>query len=98
MDDPANITIRPARLDEIFELRWQTLRPGLPRETANIPGDEDATTRHFAALSAANELIACTTFLRSDLDNQPAWRLRGMAVRSDHQNRGLGSRLLQFAE
>jgi GNAT superfamily N-acetyltransferase len=92
-----DILIRLARVEEILDLRWKILRAGLPREAANFDGDDEPTTHHFAALRDA-ETIACATFLRRPFENEPGWQLRGMAVQPDLQGRGVGARLLEFAE
>jgi len=97
VSDSDEIIIREVRVDQIIDLRWTILRNGLPRETAQFDGDNDPTTVHLAAFRA-DTLIACATFLRRDYEDQPAWQLRGMAVREDHQRGGLGTRLLDFAE
>jgi GNAT superfamily N-acetyltransferase len=93
----SDILIRAARIEEIIDLRWTILRAGLARETANFDGDLEPATLHFAGC-AGGEVIACASFMRREFENQPAWQLRGMAVRGDHQGGGIGSKLLDFAE
>src|SRR5881394_507909 len=97
MIENRDIVIRVARVEEILDLRWTILRAGLPREAANFDGDDEPTTHHFAAF-IGSDAIACATFLRRDIDSKPAWQLRGMAVRADHQRHGVGARLLDGAE
>jgi GNAT superfamily N-acetyltransferase len=91
--------IRLAAIDEIVNLRWRILRAGLPRETADFDGDREPGTIHVGAfLSGTAENIACASFMRRPWQDQPAWQLRGMAVRDDYQGKGLGARMLAFAE
>ncbi len=91
------IQFRLVRVEEILDLRWVVLRAGLPREAANFEGDDDPTAHHFAAF-VKDEVVACATLLRREFEHQPAWQLRGMAVRADFQKSGLGTQLLDFAE
>jgi len=91
------IEIRPARLDEILELRWRVLRAGLPRETAIFEGDHEPTTRHFAAV-LDGRVVGCATILRRPWMDKPAWQLRGMAVEPQYQRRGIGTLLLEAIE
>jgi GNAT superfamily N-acetyltransferase len=91
--------IRPATIEEIVELRWWILRTGLPRETADFDGDREGGTLHVGAFDGATgDTIACASFMRRPWQDQPAWQLRGMAVRADVQGRGVGQRLLDVAE
>src|SRR5689334_19284242 len=96
MHSDENLLIRIASVEEIIDLRWAILRAGLPRETARFTGDEEPTTHHFAAL-VNDEVIGCVTLLRASFDDQRAWQLRGMAVKSEFQKSRIGSRLLDFA-
>jgi GNAT superfamily N-acetyltransferase len=91
--------IRLATIDEILDLRWRMLRAGLPRETADFDGDREPGTIHIGAFvpdTAAN--VACASFMHRPWQDEPAWQLRGMAVRDDHQGKGIGARMLAFAE
>lgn len=97
MSENPDILIRIARVEEILDLRWTILRAGLPRDAANFDGDNEPTAHHFAAFVDA-EAVACATFLRRPFEDEPGWQLRGMAVRADLQSRGVGARLLDFAE
>jgi GNAT superfamily N-acetyltransferase len=91
------ILIRLAKIEEILDLRWTILRDGLPRESANFEGDTEPTTHHFAAI-VDDKPVACATFLHRPFNDEPAWQLRGMAVKPDLQKTNIGKRLLQFAE
>jgi GNAT superfamily N-acetyltransferase len=91
--------IRLATIDEIVDLRWRILRAGLPRETADFDGDREPGTVHVGAfLPDTGENVGCASFMRRAWQDQPAWQLRGMAVRDDHQGKGIGARMIAFAE
>lgn len=98
--NPDFVQIRRARADEVVDLRHVILRAGLGRATAEFDGDHDAQTIHIAGFTTENVVVACASFLRRDHPDsrEPAWQLRGMAVRQDLQGRRLGARLLEFGE
>ena len=91
--DVATITAAQAR-----ELRRAVLRPDAPPEQNIYPGDDDPASLHIG-LYDQGALIAIASVL-----NQPpqgdadpgAWRLRGVAVRENYRNRGLGAGLLEI--
>jgi len=94
------VLIRRAGLPEILTLRHDELRPGLPIEAASFDGDQDATTRHFAAFLVdgdAGAVVGCLSFMARDHDGAPAYQLRGMATRANLARRGIGSALLGTA-
>lgn len=93
---PPEITCRRAAVAEILPLRHRMLRAGLPFEAARFAGDDDAGTRHYAAVSGG-ELVACLSLMPSAWEGRPAWQLRGMATDSRQQGRGLGRQLLEAA-
>src|SRR6266496_5344664 len=84
---------RRATLAEIFQLRWDVLRPNRPIEAAQFPGDHAPQTIHVGAF-ANGQNIACATATRVDWQGRPAWQLRGMGVAVDWQKRGVGQRVL----
>jgi predicted GNAT family N-acyltransferase len=92
------IRIRPARADDVIDLRHAVLREGLARETAIFPGDDDPAARHFIAVAADDTIVACVTLHPSTCDGQPAWQLRGMAVAPQLRGSGIGARLLRAVE
>ena len=102
------ITVRQALLSEIFQVRWEVLRPNRPREVAEFPGDDAPETIHAGAFDEAGLNIACVTLTRVDwkpIDPlgehtapQPAWQLRGMGVIPGHQGTGVGQSLLATLE
>ena len=90
------IDVRTIDCEAILDLRHRVLRAGRPRESARLPGDDLATTVHFAALDGG-QIIGCATFLESSLDGRPAWQLRGMASAPDRAGQGVGRNLLDRA-
>jgi predicted GNAT family N-acyltransferase len=93
---PPGITCRRATVAEILPLRHRILRAGLPFETACFDGDDDESTRHYAAVSGL-EPVCCLSLMPSEWEGRPAWQLRGMATAAAVQGRGLGRRLLERA-
>ena len=88
-----SVQFRRVDVEEILDLRYEILRAGLPRDAAHFPGDNDAATVHLAAKDGA-AIIACATVLMNQWQDRPACQLRGMAVATTWQSRGIGSRLL----
>src|SRR5215471_20383 len=97
VDLSGELQMREALIDEILDLRWEILRAGLPRESANFEGDDEPTTHHFVA-EIGSEIVGCATFLQRPFNHEPGWQLRGMAVTANRQGSGVGKRLLEFAE
>ncbi|HWE92888.1 MAG TPA: GNAT family N-acetyltransferase [Tepidisphaeraceae bacterium] len=96
---PPGAAIRRATLEEIIDLRHAVLRRGLPRHTAIFPGDELATSRHYAAtLPGTGQVIGCATLHLNQWESHPAWQLRGMATADDFRGKGIGRSLLQGIE
>lgn len=91
------ILVRPATLAEIFQVRWDVLRPGRPIQTCNFPGDDDPQTFHIGAFEGSTNL-ACASFMQSPWKEQAAWQLRGMGVVQGLQGKGVGQAVLAEAE
>jgi len=91
------LVIRHAAGNEIIDLRHRVLRTGLPRESAIFAGDALPTSRHFGAFDGP-KAVCCATFHLEPLQNEPAWRLRGMATDDAFRSKGVGRALLNFAE
>lgn len=77
----------------VRSLRYEILRKplGMPLSGTLFPGDENESTIHLLALSE-NELIGCASLFVDDSD---AIQLRGMAVASQWQRRGIGNRIVE---
>lgn len=91
-----SLQVREVGVEPILDLRHRVLRTGLPRETAHFPGDELATTRHFAVFDGA-QVVGCATFLETERDGEAAWQLRGMATDPGRQGQGVGRLLVERA-
>ena len=83
-------------LARIRDLRYEILRKplGMPISGTIFPGDEKESTIHLLALSDA-ELIGCASLF---VDESDAVQLRGMAVASQWQRRGIGNRIVETAK
>ena len=99
MTTPADIEARRATLDEIFQVRWDVLRPNRPIEAAQFPGDHAPQSIHCGAFERqSGRNIACATLTRVDWQGEPAWQLRGMGVIDPYQGKGVGKLLLDVLE
>lgn len=88
-------------VEEIFELRWRVLRPGLPRTSAIFLEDGHPLAFHMAAYDGdgGDEVVACVTLFPEQLpgDSAIAYRIRGMASAPEVRGRGYGAALLHAA-
>ena len=103
VDEAKGITICRVTIDVIIDLRHRLLRTGMPREAAQFPGDEEASTWHVGLFhpcppDADAPVVSCATFMLDPYDGEAAWRLRGMCTEHEFQSRGFGGRLLDCAE
>src|SRR5205823_219035 len=83
------IVLRPARWEEIVDLRHAILRQGLAREAAIFEGDDAPSSRHCGAFDGALA-VGCATMHASRWEDEPAWQLRGMATVAELRGMGLG--------
>ncbi|HEY9071665.1 MAG TPA: GNAT family N-acetyltransferase [Candidatus Ozemobacteraceae bacterium] len=83
-------------VERILPLRQKILRAGMPGVSPRFPGDDAPGAVHLAAL-IGDEIVGCVTFLMSEYEGRPAWQMRGMAVDTSRQGRGIGRRLLDQA-
>jgi GNAT superfamily N-acetyltransferase len=88
-------TIRLASAAEVLPLRRAMLRADMPMEEAKFWNDDAPDTLHGGAF-LEDRCIACATLLRESFNGEDACRLRGMAVDSAYQSRGLGTDVLEF--
>jgi GNAT superfamily N-acetyltransferase len=102
--DAANrLAICRVSIDVIIDLRYRMLRAGSPKEAANFPGDDDASTWHIGLFHPFNDgidapVVTCASFMLNSYKEQLAWQLRGMCTEAAHQSNGFGGRLLSCAE
>jgi GNAT superfamily N-acetyltransferase len=105
------ITFRVTPLADIFQLRWDILRPNLPEDMAQFDGDDEASTLHFGAFTDDGRNVGCCTYVaRPWVNDDPkypdfaeaapaaTYQLRGMATAPDLLKRGIGAALSDFAE
>ncbi|MFB3785290.1 MAG: GNAT family N-acetyltransferase [bacterium] len=92
-----SVECRIARLEDIIGLRQEVLIKGTGRVSPEFPGDRDATTRHFGAFYQ-ERILGCLTFMLNEWLGNPAWQLRGMATDPAFTGKGIGRKLLRFAE
>lgn len=100
-DDARSITICRVSIEHIIELRYKILRAGLPKESAQFPGDDARSTWHLGLYnSQANNapLISAASFMLNSYQDAPAWQLRGMCTEDGYQGKGYGGELLRCAE
>ena len=95
--DAKHVVVRPARWEEIIDLRHAVLRQGLPREEAIFPGDDAPTSLHWGAFDGA-AAVGCVTLHASQWEGEPAWQLRGMATSPQFRRKGVGKVLLEEME
>lgn len=88
---------RAASVDEIIQLRHDVLIVGTNRTSPKFDGDKDESTYHFGAFDKQT-VYCCLSMMRYDVDDIPAYQLRGMATHPDHNGKGIGKRLLYAAE
>jgi len=100
-DDARNIIICRVSVDAILDLRHRLLRAGLPKESAQFPGDDASSTWHLAAFNSPAKNappISCASFMLNSYKDETAWQLRGMATDDLHQGKGFGGELLRCGE
>ena len=83
--------------EEIIELRARILRPGRPIKTAFFEEDHKSSTKHLAGCYG-KKVVSCVSLVRSPWEEEPAWRLRGMATDEKYQRQGIGTGLLKMLE
>ncbi len=93
----ARVDLRPARLEEIVDLRHEVLRHGLPRSEAIFDGDDAPTSRHYGAF-VDGRTACCATLHASRWEGEPAWQLRGMATDARLRSHGIGRAVMAMLE
>lgn len=91
-----DILIRPVGGKDTLALRSTVLRPDLPGGARPYPEDGLEDTRHLGAF-LDGALVGCGTILRDpqpEHPDEPAWRVRGMAVAEAARGHGLGGAIL----
>jgi len=89
------IETRRATSAEVLPLRHRVLRPGRPWEAAILDGDDEPEARHWVAERRGQVVGVVSLHRRPWPEGRgPQWRLRGMAVDPDWQQRGIGTAML----
>lgn len=92
-----NFTIQQVSVDVILPLRDQILIQGTNRTNPWFDDDLADSTYHYAVL-LQEQVIGCVSLMQSELEGEPAYQLRGMAIAPDHQRLGIGRHLLAHVE
>ncbi|MFM0433706.1 GNAT family N-acetyltransferase [Paraburkholderia aspalathi] len=84
-------------LTDVWALRDEILRAGLPPGDSVYAGDQSADTLHVGAFSHGR-LVAVSSICRdfSGERNGQVWRLGGMAVKPECRNCGVGATLARY--
>ncbi len=93
----AAYTIRPISAEQTYPLRLRILRVGYPDADVNYPSDANPGAYHLGAF-ADDTLIGIASIYPEPMQSQAAkrgWRLRGMAVDTHWQRKGIGDALLE---
>jgi GNAT superfamily N-acetyltransferase len=99
-------------VSEIFPLRWEVLRPGLPRESAVFTEDDLDGAFHVAAYDGdGTDVLGCGSFYPEAFPGagpgdgeggsdraSGAYRIRGMASAPAARGRGYGAAVLRAGE
>ncbi|WP_322060274.1 GNAT family N-acetyltransferase [Paraburkholderia sp. J63] len=82
---------------DVWALRDEILRAGLPPGDSMYAGDQSADTLHVGAFSHGH-LVAVSSICRdvSGERNTQVWRLGGMAVKPECRNCGVGTTLARY--
>jgi GNAT superfamily N-acetyltransferase len=95
------IAVRQVPVADVLDLRWRVLRPGRPRKSAGVDGDDDPTTIALAAwVDDIAEPISTATLVIQPCPwrpGVPARRLRAMATEGTVRGRGVGAVVLAEA-
>ncbi|MDK1473928.1 GNAT family N-acetyltransferase [Streptomyces sp. 549] len=87
-------------LPEIFALRWEVLRPGLPAASAEFAEDAEPGAFHIAAYDGDRpRVLACGSFYPEGFPDPggpggTGFRIRGMASAAHVRGRGYGAAVL----
>lgn len=91
--------IKEITIPEVFSVRHPVLRPGKPLANCHFEGDDLPSTKHFGYFEVEN-LIGIISVFKSNhaffKENQ--FQIRGMAVLTAYQKKGIGAQLIRYAE
>jgi predicted GNAT family N-acyltransferase len=90
--------VREVDAERVQPLRTEILRDWEPGRLCVYDEDERDQTHHFAVVDEAGEVRGVVTYVRRrcpEMDEEPGYQLRGMAVAPDDQGVGVGRRLVE---
>ncbi len=93
-------TIKEITATTAFKVRHPVLREGKPIESCHFAGDDLPTTFHLGYY-ISEQLVGVVTLMKNSHEAiylDTAFQLRGMAVLSNFQKRGIGEVLVKEAE
>ncbi|GAA4290173.1 GNAT family N-acetyltransferase [Aestuariibaculum suncheonense] len=100
MSDIFNYEIKIISAQETIPVRHPVLRPGKPIETCNFEGDNLNTTFHLG-IYINQQIVGVVSYFKSStnlLTETSQYQLRGMAVLTEYQGKGLGNLLVQHGD
>ena len=95
-----NLVFKLISPKETYPVRHAILRAGKPLSSCKFDGDDLKTTLHIGAYQNGN-LVGVATLLeakKSAILDVNAYQLRGMAIHQDQQGKGLGKKIINYAE
>lgn len=100
MQNNESFTIKEITAQKAYDVRHPVLREGKPIDSCRFDGDDLPTTFHLGYF-IDEQLVGVVTLLEKDhatLETKKAFQLRGMAVLTNFQKRGIGDALVKKAE
>ncbi|WP_298425012.1 GNAT family N-acetyltransferase [uncultured Kordia sp.] len=95
-----SFTIREITAKKAYDVRHPVLREGKPIDACHFEGDDLPTTFHLGYF-IDTQLVGVVTLLENNhatLESEKAFQLRGMAVLTSFQKRGIGDALVKKSE
>ncbi|QHI38559.1 hypothetical protein IMCC3317_39520 [Kordia antarctica] len=95
-----NFTIKEIPATTAYDVRHPVLREGKPLDSCHFDGDNLPTTFHLGYYTN-EQLVGVVTLLEkehAELTVEKAFQLRGMAVLTNFQKRGIGDALVKKSE
>ena len=92
----SSVIIKKIKANETRELRHSILRPTILAEKLVYYGDEANDTLHVGAFLNGEQIgiASICQEAKPNEENNKAWRLRGMGVKSEYRSLGVGNKLL----
>lgn len=100
MQNNESFTIKEISAKKAYDVRHPVLREGKPIDSCRFDGDDLLTTFHLGYF-LDEQLVGVVTLLEKDhatLETKKAFQLRGMAVLTNFQKKGIGDALVKKAE